>query len=677
MLTMALPADSADPPTDQQVMLAQPTGPGLLEGEAAGPDYERTQGLPNGVPRPDPSPNSIESLPWGSPQAQELGATGERTARTTLELPISSATANYGTTGTAGRASPGYERQGAEWPPALRWMSRLNDFFQRAAASPVELFASHTSQQVAGSQQGGLLLQQQHTYQALSPTAGRQRQEQNTVVSTGDPPLFGLEARRVMEEWPMQAPLLHGQPRQAAVANDVVSDRASSTSIPRELVQEEVRRQVVEAMRAQNEQLERLQRENEALRALQGPPPGLSQPVQSRDVFLQQMQEVELPQGDQDLEHHGQPQEDRALGQYGIPQGDRALGQLGIPQGDRALGQFGIPQGDRALGHFGIPQGDRALGHDGIPQGDRALGHYGIPQGDRALGQHEQPQGDRALRQHEQLQGGQAFAPAGQLRGVQDVPGDGPAELQESRPRGVQFQTPDGQGDSQARAHPFGGLLQGDSIRLSSSVVPPFVSSPAAPTRGDYGPRGPRTRSNSRERRGQDSSRPPQHIPPPPASAPTATSPLEALVAGMAQIQQVLLKGKGGNEGSEYDPSKAVAEFPKLQENSAESGAIDFQDWLYLVEQQVGSLAAGASTWWAAMLDAAMKPYGKYQSSTPIQRLSVTSELAAEWEDAKYSKLEKRVSALLVGALPQQMKEEMVAYRVRRVHQQLFRLLVN
>ena len=145
----------------------------------------------------------------------------------------------------------------------------------------------------------------------------------------------------------------------------------------------------------------------------------------------------------------------------------------------------------------------------------------------------------------------------------------------------------------------------------------------------------------------------------------------------MAQIQQVLLKGKGGNESSEYDPSKAVAEFPRLQENSAESGAIDFQDWLYLVEQQVGSLAAGASTWWAAMLDAAMKAYGKYQSSTPIQRLSVTSELAAEWEDPKYSKLEKRVSALLVGALPQQMKEEMVAYRVRRVHQQLFRLLVN
>ena len=95
-----------------------------------------------------------------------------------------------------------------------------------------------------------------------------------------------------------------------------------------------------------------------------------------------------------------------------------------------------------------------------------------------------------------------------------------------------------------------------------------------------------------------------------------------------------------------------MAEFPKLQENTPESGAIDFQDWLYLVEQQVGSLASG-SMWWTAMLEAAMKAYGKYQAATPTQRLTVASELPSEWEDPKYSKLEKRLAAMLVGALPQ------------------------
>ncbi|CAE7666959.1 GIP, partial [Symbiodinium necroappetens] len=161
------------------------------------------------------------------------------------------------------------------------------------------------------------------------------------------------------------------------------------------------------------------------------------------------------------------------------------------------------------------------------------------------------------------------------------------------------------------------------------------------------------------------------------AAPTTGGNPLETLVAGITQIQQVLLRGKASGETSEFDPSKAVSEFPKLAENTPESGAIDFQDWLYLVEQQVGSLAAGASTWWTGMLEAAMQAYSAYQAATPIQRLTVKAELPFEWEDEKYSKLEKRVAALMLGALPQQMKEEMVSYRVRRVHQQLFRLLIN
>ena len=171
-------------------------------------------------------------------------------------------------------------------------------------------------------------------------------------------------------------------------------------------MQEEVKRQVVEAMRAQNEHLERLQRENEILRAMQMPPPGLSQ----GRLHQEQM----MNEGDRAL---GQalPQGDRALGQA-LPQGDRALEQA-LPQGDRALGQA-LPQGDRALGQA-LPQGDRALGQE-LPQGDRALG-LALPQGDRALGP-ALPQGDRALGQYGVSQD-------------EDLPGQ-----HEARPGGVRFE---------------------------------------------------------------------------------------------------------------------------------------------------------------------------------------------------------------------------------------------
>ena len=137
----------------------------------------------------------------------------------------------------------------------------------------------------------------------------------------------------------------------------------------------------------------------------------------------------------------------------------------------------------------------------------------------------------------------------------------------------------------------------------------------------------------------------------------------------MGPVLSSKLKGRSASEAAEYDPPKSVVEFPKSKENSAESGAID-------LKQQVGSLASGASSWWSGLLAAAMKAYsGVYQASTPIQRLTVRAELPPELDDPKYLKLEKRVAALLIAALPQTMRDEMVSW-VQRVHQQLFRLLV-
>ena len=76
-----------------------------------------------------------------------------------------------------------------------------------------------------------------------------------------DPPLFGPGARRVMDGWRLRAPLLHGsQPERPA------TDPGSSASIPREVVQEEVRRQVQEALESQRKHMQELIEENRRLR---------------------------------------------------------------------------------------------------------------------------------------------------------------------------------------------------------------------------------------------------------------------------------------------------------------------------------------------------------------------------------------------------------------------------
>ncbi|CAE7288644.1 GIP, partial [Symbiodinium sp. KB8] len=120
----------------------------------------------------------------------------------------------------------------------------------------------------------------------------------------------------------------------------------------------------------------------------------------------------------------------------------------------------------------------------------------------------------------------------------------------------------------------------------------------------------------------------------------------------------------------------AVQELAKLPEYAPETGAIDFQDFLYLAEQQIGSLASGAGDWWSRTLAVAQESYAEYQAMSPMRRLSVKPTLTSELRDERYKKLERKVAALLLAALPKSVREEMIAYRVQGTHQILFRLMI-
>ena len=56
---------------------------------------------------------------------------------------------------------------------------------------------------------------------------------------------------------------------------------------------------------------------------------------------------------------------------------------------------------------------------------------------------------------------------------------------------------------------------------------------------------------------------------------------MDVLITGMSQLQEVL------KQWTDVLEAKVVTELMKLPECTAETGAIDFQDYLYLVEQQI------------------------------------------------------------------------------------------
>ena len=127
------------------------------------------------------------------------------------------------------------------------------------------------------------------------------------------------------------------------------------------------------------------------------------------------------------------------------------------------------------------------------------------------------------------------------------------------------------------------------------------------------------------------------------AAGPKDPNPLEVLITGLTQLQQLLLK-KG--DGLDLE-TKGLQELPKLAEYCPETGAIDFQDYLYLVEQQIGSIASGAAEWWQKTLEVAQQAYTEYQSLSPVKRLGVKAQLTGELRSERYRRLEKKVAAML------------------------------
>ncbi|CAE7234262.1 hypothetical protein AK812_SmicGene14430 [Symbiodinium microadriaticum] len=144
--------------------------------------------------------------------------------------------------------------------------------------------------------------------------------------------------------------------------------------------------------------------------------------------------------------------------------------------------------------------------------------------------------------------------------------------------------------------------------------------------------------------------------------------PLHLLVQGMRQLQQAYM---GRTEGGDF---KGV-ELPAMPD-PGQDAAVEYADWLYEVEQSVGSISDKASLWFAGCMAVAHKTYLKYVDATPLQRLSLEPEIPVELKDPKWSRLERRVMTLLLGSLKKAAKEEMVTQRVTTVPNLLYSLHV-
>ncbi|CAE7289297.1 GIP, partial [Symbiodinium sp. CCMP2592] len=662
-------------PDGQQVMIAQVRDatlqePRPLEGETHGPNYDRgphpPQQLPNGVPhRPlgaSPTAESDLAAFAYSPSAErhEMGG-GDRDCAPRGPAPAfyqEALPAQPERLGMAGPVEPAGQMRsfGGASAATMNWMTRLGDFLRTQVQGGMETRTTMTRQQVVGSRElGGLVVQQeqlQHTtsqpaspHNRLYPAAPSSPFRDDMGEGEQDPPLFGVGARRVMESWAQRAPLLHGGQR---TQQGPGTDAGSTGSIPREVVQEEVRRQVQEALEGQRRSLERLQEENRLLK-------------------------------DEMRSREGIGLHPRTVYQKGIGLHPRTVYQKGIGLHPRTVYLTGIGLHPYMVYQKGIGLHPCVTYQKGVGLHPRMEYLRGISNQLFRVVEYLRGISNQLFRVVEYLRGisNQLFRVVEYLRGIisqlprvveylrgKDEWGIRTSPLGRTRRKPSSSPTRPAEGLGRASfAYGVTGLLDGDGYSFPQSErvyrQPKYQETK---TFGDYDVSVPPGLGFSAE----GAKEAPRSAPAEPSTAPATgdaanrePNPLEVLITGMTQLQQLLLK-KG--EGLDVE-AKGMPELPKLSEYSPETGAIEFQDYLYLVEQQIGSLASGAGEWWQKTLEVAQAAYTEYQALSPVKRLGVKAQLTAELKEERYRRLEKKVAAMLLSSLPKGVKDDLIAYR--------------
>ena len=324
-----------------------------------------------------------------------------------------------------------------------------------------------------------------------------------------------------------------------------------------------------------------------------------------------------VDQGQQDRD--GSCHDDRALqGREGVCRDSRAWQHhQGICQGDRALQPCpGIRQGDRVLQpHPGSGQGDRALQpHPGNHQGDRAPQlQAGLCHQDRACW--SQLGNHRGDRASQQC--------GGSYHGVQELR----QQLdcgQSSAPRGEDMEEEKGSGLTDSR----------ERIKLEKEIA---------------------RLKRELEEHGVDLER--------------------AKKSANLQKEEEAVRASTGQGVAPNDGNMTTGR--TLPELKGDINPITLGDWLVLISPVMKDLTPNSSEWWEHTKSAAEHFYTKWRGSSPLDRVQIQPELPAKLRQHPYLRTEQRGVSLLLQAIPEDIRQLLVASRELCSTTILYRLLVT
>lgn len=113
-------------------------------------------------------------------------------------------------------------------------------------------------------------------------------------------------------------------------------------------------------------------------------------------------------------------------------------------------------------------------------------------------------------------------------------------------------------------------------------------------------------------------------------------------------------------------------ELPKVPSPGEVGAALQFGDWMTIVYPQMCDVSTNARLWWDASLNEAVALYGRWLQAGPLQRLRMRPNVGVA---PAYQRLEQRGITMLLTALPEQLRNDIVAARDVSVVSILYKLL--
>ena len=146
--------------------------------------------------------------------------------------------------------------------------------------------------------------------------------------------------------------------------------------------------------------------------------------------------------------------------------------------------------------------------------------------------------------------------------------------------------------------------------------------------------------------------------------AASSNSVLDAVLAGMQQLQSLqaqALRDKRDDKPEVVKPG--VTTLPKLTSPDPAGGSLEFQDWLDLVGGLMHDLSDTSQLWWSSVMQLAKDAYAQWSVSSPLDRLKISPDERPEITTGQWARVNARACAMLLDSLETSVKADIVARR--------------